>query len=760
MAYDARMMRGKNIWIVPLLLALLVASVGWWADRQLRQTINREVRDDLSATLDANVTALEIWMANQKRIAAALADEPRLKAVALKLLDQPTEGFTNRTALNELSRELITGERLQERVRSLGYGMVHLVNTNLTVISDAGRRRSRQGNKVPEELQPKYSELFTNGEPIIITPFKLKPPQIPQRLGIRTNRPGNDPRPPRDLFGPRPSFGTNNPPPSFDGPPTGDNPPPPPTRDLTVMQVAAPIKDTSGETRGALALIINPDAEFTKILSVARSGDSGETFAFDAAGTLISASRFDEELQRFGLLSKETNSSSALTLSLRDPGGDLTQGFALNTNSVQPLILMVERAIEGEAGVEIAPFRDYRGVSVVGAWRWLPKYGFGVGTKIDAREAFESLRVVRRVFLILFLLLILAALVVLVFTYRQVIWKRRLTEAELKARQLGQYKLSEKIGEGGMGIVYKAHHSLLRRETALKLLPPEKADAASLERFEREVQLTCRLTHPNTIQVYDYGHTPDGIFYYAMEYLDGLNLHELVHRYGAQPEARVAHILKHICESLAEAHALGLIHRDVKPANIFITDRGGVPDSVKVLDFGLVKHISSAPDAVQLREVAGEDGIVGTPNFIAPEAIRDPNHCDARSDLYSVGVLGYFLLTGREIFEGATIAELCRKHLDEIPAPPSKRLGKSLDAQFESVLMRCLEKDPAKRPATARELAEQLAACDLTRQWPPEQRSAWWTTHRKSLAGVQKPKPLGSSHLDRTVKIEFADRTP
>lgn len=751
------MMRGKHIWLVPLLLALLVATVGGWADHQLRQTIQREVRDDLSATLDANVTALEIWMTNQKRIAATLADEPRLKAVALKLLDQPADTVTNRALLNELSRDLITGEHLQERIRSLGYGMVHLVNTNLTVLSEAGRRRNRQGNKVPEELQPKYAELFAKGEAIIITPFKLKPPPASARPGNRPNRPGTEPRPARDFFEPRPGFGSTNAAPPFGALPPND---PLPPRDLTVMQVAAPIKDSAGETRGALALIINPDAEFTKILSVARSGDSGETFAFDAAGTLISESRFDPELKRFGLLADETNAVSALTLSLRDPGGDLTQGYQPKTNSAQPLILMVERALEGTPGIEIEPFRDYRGVNVVGAWRWLPKYGFGVGTKIDAREAFESLRVVRQVFLILFLLLILAALIVLVFTYRQVIWKRRLTEAELKARQLGQYKLIEKIGEGGMGIVYKAHHSLLRRETALKLLPPEKADANSLDRFEREVQLTCRLTHPNTIQVYDYGHTPDGIFYYAMEYLDGLNLHELVQRYGAQPEERVAHILKHVCESLAEAHSLGLIHRDIKPANIFLTDRGGVADRVKVLDFGLVKHLTSAPDAVQNLEIAGEDGIVGTPNFIAPETIRDPNQCDARSDLYSVGVLGYFLLTGREIFDGQSIAELCRKHLEELPIPPSQRSGKPVHAPFESLLLRCLEKDPARRPATATELALELEACQLTQRWTPAQRTAWWATHRKSLTGLHQPKPLGSSQIDKTVKIEFATRIP
>ena len=751
------MTRGKHIWLVPLLLALLVGGVGWWADRQLARTINREVRADLGTTLEANVTALEIWMVNQKRIASSLADEPRLKAVALKLLELPADTATNRALLGELSRELITGERLQERVRSLGYGVWHVVHTNLTVVSDGGRRRSREGNKVPEELQPKYAELFARGESIIITPFKLRPPPTRPGQGGRPNRPPNEGRGPRESFGPRPGFGSSNRPPRPGEPPGGE---PPPSRDLTAMEVAAPIKDSAGVTRGALALSINPDAEFTRILSVARSGDSGETFAFDAAGTLISESRFDDELKRVGLLSAETNAVSALTLSLRDPGGDLTQGYIATTNDAHPLMLMVERALEGGAGVEIAPFRDYRGVNVVGAWRWLPKYGFGVGTKVDAREAFESLRVVRRVFLILFLLLLLASLVILVFTYRQILWQRRLTEAELKARHLGQYRLIEKIGEGGMGIVYKAHHSLLRRETALKLLPPEKADAASVERFEREVQLTCRLTHPNTIQVYDYGHTPDGIFYYAMEYLDGLNLQELVHRYGAQPAGRVAHLLRQVCGSLAEAHALGLIHRDVKPANVFVCDRGGVPDCVKVLDFGLVKPLAANPGQPLVMDIPGEDGIIGTPNFIAPETLRDPNQCDARSDLYSVGVLGYFLLTGRPIFDGQTVAELCRQHLDETPVPPSERTGKPVDPQLESLLLRCLEKNPAARPQTASELADGLAACPSKNAWTTGQRASWWSAHRQSITAETGLTPLNPAEIDKTVKIEFSERTP
>ncbi len=749
-------MRGKHIWIAPLVLALLVSGVGWWADLQLRRTIQQELRSDLQTTLDANVTALEIWMANQKRIAAALTEEPRFKAVALELLEHPTAGATNRAAMADLSNQLNTTQRLPERLRTLGYGMAQLVSTNYTIVTDTGRGRGRgrgrgpdpdrQGTPVFSELQPKYAELFASGEPILITPFKVK---LPENLRGRPG-PGGGRNPP-------PGFGpTNGPPPESMLPRPG----PPPLRDLTVMQVAAPVKDNAGRTHGALALIINPDTEFTRILSVARSGDSGETFAFDAEGVMLSKSRFDEELKRFKLLKDEPDAVSALTLALRDPGGDLTQGFTASTNLSWPLIAMVEQAIEGGSGVELEPFRDYRGVPVVGAWRWLPAYGFGVGTKIDAREAFQPLRVVRRVFLILFLLLVLASLVILLFSVMQVIWRRRLTEAELKARQLGQYKLAEKIGAGGMGVVYKAHHALLRRETAIKLLLPDKADPAAIARFEQEVRLTCQLTHPNTIQVYDYGHTPDGIFYYAMEYLDGLNLHELVQRYGAQPEARVVHILRQICESLSEAHGVGLIHRDIKPANVFLCDRGGIPDSVKVLDFGLVKHVSDQPDELAATEMPGADGIVGTPNFIAPEAIQDANRSDARSDLYSLGALGYFLLTGREVFEGDSIAELCRQHLHETPVWPGVRVGKHFDPQLEALLMRCLEKEPAARPQSARELAQLLSADPLAERWTSEQRAAWWAEHRKSIAGQPKLAPSDSSPIDQTVKIEFAARTP
>ena len=733
----------KHFWLLPLLLAAVVGAVGWWGEAQLRHTIEQELRSDLRATLAANVTALEIWMENQKRMAASLAEEPRFRAAALQLLERAAAGETNRTVMGELSRQLISSEKLQERLRTLGYGMAQVVSTNLTVVADTGRGRGRPGGAVLEESQPKFHELFASGEPVLITPFKVKPPEPPRfggREGFRRPPPTNS-----FMAGSNPSG-----PPGRSGPPRGD---------MTVMQVAAPVKDSAGVTRGALALVLNPDAEFTRILSVARSGESGETIAFDAEGLLISKSRFDNELKQLKLLKDDPAATSALTLTLHDPGGDLTQGFVPATNATWPLIEMVQHALAGGAGVQSESFRDYRGVEVVGAWQWLPKYGFGVGAKIDAREAYQSLRVVRGVFLILFLLLVVASLVVLVFSYQHLIWRRRVTEAELKARQLGQYKILEKIGQGGMGVVYRAHHALLRRETALKLLPPDRTDELSVARFEQEVRLTCRLTHPNTIQVYDYGHTPDGIFYYAMEYLDGLNLHQLVARYGAQPEERVIFILRQICDSLAEAHALGLIHRDIKPGNVFLCDRGGLPDSVKVLDFGLVKHFGAKPDETVLVESFRDGDMVGTPNFIAPETLRDPNQCEARSDLYAVGALGYFLLTAREVFDCTSVADLCQKHLHETPQSPSHRLGKAIDEQLEALLLRCLAKAPADRPQSAREMGDVLAALSLADRWSSSRRMEWWRAYRQSTA-AQTPMVAGVPSPEKTVKIEFADRTP
>jgi serine/threonine-protein kinase len=319
-----------------------------------------------------------------------------------------------------------------------------------------------------------------------------------------------------------------------------------------------------------------------------------------------------------------------------------------------------------------------------------------------------------------------------------------------EARQLGQYTLENRLGGGGMGEVFRARHALLRRPTAVKMIRPGAAHAAALARFEREVQLTSILTHPNTISVYDYGHTADGTFYYAMEYVDGIDLDELARAHGPQAPARVVHILRQVCGSLAEAHGIGLIHRDIKPANVMLCERGGVPDVAKVLDFGLAREAVPAGDAALTRD----DLVVGTPLFISPEALRAPEAVDARSDLYAVGGVAYYLLTGTPVFAGRTAVEVCSQHLQTPPEPPSARLGRPLPAALEEAVLRCLEKDPARRPQSAHELGLALAAGTDSGEWTEAQAREWW---RRRQHGP-RPPARGDTGVSQLLTVDLRDR--
>jgi serine/threonine protein kinase len=324
------------------------------------------------------------------------------------------------------------------------------------------------------------------------------------------------------------------------------------------------------------------------------------------------------------------------------------------------------------------------------------------------------------------------------------------TEAA-RVRRLGQYTLEEKIGAGGMGVVYRARHALLRRPTAIKLLPPERAGEASLTRFEREVQLTSQLTHPNTVAIYDYGRTPDGVFYYAMEYLDGLNLEELVRVDGPQPAARVIAILDQVCGALSEAHERHLVHRDIKPANIILTERGGEPDVAKVVDFGLVKLVNAGSDVTS----SSSNLLTGTPMYMSPEALTTPDSADPRSDLYAVGAVAYYLLTGRPVFDSRTAAETIAAHLQTPPVPPSARAGLRIPEDLERVVLQCLEKDPSKRPGTARELRQRLLAIQVESPWSPADASRWWRGYRDAMSSR---RVSSSPERVATVTIDISDR--
>jgi serine/threonine-protein kinase len=317
-----------------------------------------------------------------------------------------------------------------------------------------------------------------------------------------------------------------------------------------------------------------------------------------------------------------------------------------------------------------------------------------------------------------------------------------------EALQLGQYTLEEKIGQGGMGEIYRARHAMLRRPTAVKLLLGD-GNEAQLRRFEKEVQLTARLTHPNTISIYDYGRTPDGVFYYAMELLEGMTLEELVQRHGPLPPGRAIFLLLQACGALQEAHQVGLIHRDVKPANLFLCRRGELADFVKVLDFGLVRDVKGAEPPTQ----STVNLVVGTPLYMSPEAILEPERVDAATDIYALGGVAYFLLTGRPPFPGKTVLEVCAHHLHSVPAPPSTHVP--VPADLERVVMSCLEKSAEARPDGVRALARALRGCEAASTWSSAEAEAWWASAPLGDdAGTDGAFTLGSGqHAPRSLAI-------
>jgi serine/threonine protein kinase len=266
---------------------------------------------------------------------------------------------------------------------------------------------------------------------------------------------------------------------------------------------------------------------------------------------------------------------------------------------------------------------------------------------------------------------------------------------------------------------------MLRRPTAIKLLHPDRASAEDLARFEREVQITSHLTHPNTVAIYDYGRTPEGVFYYAMEYLPGIDLGRLVTLDGPQPQGRVIHVLRQVCGSLAEAHARGLIHRDIKPENVILCERGGRHDVAKVLDFGIVKD-TTLTGQQRLTQVGS---LSGTPLYLAPEAWKAPERIDARTDLYALGAVAYYLLTSRPLFDGKSAFEIYEHHVRTPPVSPSNGARAPILPRLEQLILRCLEKNREHRPRDAREVERELEACAVAAPWSEVEARRWWEDH-------------------------------
>ncbi len=677
-----------------------MGAVGWWAQSTVEGAVKRQVGEQLSTLLNAEVAALTLWSDIEKSEAQRFALDPVILGTIVDLLRvaaDPDGGPSAVLASRELAafREVMDASSIRSTVR--GYGVVDLSGRIVAAKNDAAIGR-RVGTSVAE-----WFDRIVAGETAIFGPV-----EYPVAEGER------------DSLVLRPA-----------------------------IFVAAPVRNSRNDVIAALVMRYSPADEFSGLLHLAQFGASGESYAFNSSGVMITESRFTDQLQEVGLVEDGPDASSILAIEIRNPGGNLLLGHQPDLpRAALPYTRMAAAAIAGIDGVDVEGYLDYRGVPVVGAWRWLPDYGFGVAMEVDVQEAYETLYVVRQGFWALVALLMLGAVGIFFYNFLFQDMSNRMRKAE----RLGQYTLEEKIGEGGMGSVYKAKHAMLRRPTAIKLIKEGQVKPETLVRFEREVQLTSQLANPNTVAIYDYGRTPEGVFYYAMEYLPGITLDNLVLNDGPQPERRVVHILRQICSSLAEAHARGMIHRDIKPANIMLLERGGLYDVIKVLDFGLVKDITSGD-----QNVTAMNTVPGTPHFLSPEAIQHPDAIDARSDLYAVGAVGYFLLTGSFVFSGTSAIEVLGKQVNDTPEDPSERLGRSLDPYLEGLILQCLAKDPADRPADAGVLLEALSSGYQSPigTWTQKEAAVWWA---ESSSDCRAPECMDSMSMEPTLEVDALAR--
>jgi len=668
----------------PVIAALGIALLGWLVRAKVEAALKSKMAGDLQTILKADVKALEIWFKAQKSNAETLAADARVRVAAEQLVELANKEGTNDSVLVFSPLLAALREYLKPALKVQRYEGFLLANREHRVV--AAFDGQYVGNKAVSAHEEFLNRAFA-GQPTVSRPF-ASPRLLPDEQGALK---------------------------------TG----------LPMMYVAAPVRGKSNEIIAVLGLRMRPGTEFNEILGVARAGESGETYAFDRNGLLLSQSRFDDQLKSFGLLPDLSESRSILNLELRDPGTDLRKNVrAKKPRREQELTRMAISATAGGTGVDVNGYRDYRGVPVVGAWTWLEDYGMGIATESAVEEAYRPLYVLRFAVWGLLGLLAVSAGVIYVFLVVVQRLERTARKAALQAKKLGQYALGEKIGGGANGMVYHAQHAMLRRPVAVKLLNLDKTNDTAIARFEREVQLTSHLNHPNTITIYDYGRTPEGIFFYAMEYLDGVNLDKLGKQFGPQPEGRVVSILRQICGSLAEAHSVGLIHRDIKPANVILNRRGGQYDVVKVLDFGLAKAINSGEEL----ELTAVDSVVGTPLYMAPEGVERPEALDARSDLYAIGAIGYFLLTGKPLFELTSLRDVLMHQVKTIPPKPSNRLGKPIDPELENLIMQCLAKDPELRPPDASTLEAALGNCQSARTWSSKDAAAWWNRNLSTPA--------------------------
>ncbi len=676
----------------------VVIALGLWVYQVVRTSMYDIRAAGLATLLNTQVGALELWIEDQTASARHWANDPGVHAPILGLVrrsESPGADAGRLCALPERQRLLGHLEAFVKDDRGIA---VNVIDRSGRVL--ASRSEETCGRSVRGEFRDRLRNVF-GGETQFFAPLSEA-----ERLDA-----------PAALRAP-------------------------------VTWIVTPVADAQGRVVAALGLGTFAAERFGVIFRASWLGRTGEAYAFDRRGRILSEIRFPDEASQAGVL-PGPQSAGALGMRLADPGRDLRdQPARPGDASGGRLTRLVETALRegpssasGEShGVLLQPYRNYLGAPVVGAWAWLAHRDFGVAIELGEEEAFGPLARISTVFAVVLGVLGLMA-AVLLFSVLSVM---RLQREVANARRVGSYVLGREIGEGGMSTVFLAQHALLKRPTAVKVLKLHVATDEAIARFEREVQIASRLTHPNTIEIFDFGRAPNGAPFCAMEFVEGITFGDLVERHGPQPPSRVAWLLRQVCGSLKEAHEHGLVHRDIKPHNLMLCRRGGELDFVKVLDFGLVKDTASPGS----RNLTKSLRILGTPLYMSPERIRDPSTADPRDDIYAAGAVGFYLLTGMPVFDSTSDIDVATQVLGTPPRRASEVASQSVPPELDRVFHRCLAKSRLERPQAIDELISIFDEYLLRDPWLHASAEAWWEEYGTTLDDAE-PEQAAKSRRRR-----------
>ena len=678
--------RFRTLAVLMVACLVAVAAAGIWSYTQVRASLKDVRAAGLQSLLDAQAGTMLLWIDEKKRDAERWASSPGVQRAAAGLValaqgGEAPEAICASAPRRALMDEIAPYVVIEETV------VVNVVLPDGAVV--ASNQEAYCGLRIAaKDYLERMAPVF-GGRTVFIRPY-AESDRFPGRNDLPVGRP--------------------------------------------LVWVHTPVRDDSGRVIAALGFGRYAEQRFARLIALEATSTSREAYAFNRAAVMVTQPRHAPDLRRAGLLPE--GRSGVLEVAVRDPGGDILAGFRpAEPDWKRPLTRLAGDALAhhtaaggDERGVVLEPYRNYRGAEVIGAWRWLPEKEMAVAVEIESAEAFAPLWYVQIAFGGLFVLLFGA----LAAAGASSLWAVRLRERE--ARHLGPYRVEREIGAGGMSRVYLARHERLKRPVAIKVLRPAIATDEVIARFEREVQLCSQLSHPNTIEIHDFGRTRDGTFYYAMEWLRGMSLEELVAKDGRLPIARAVHLLLQACGALREAHEKGLVHRDVKPQNLMVCALGGQHDVLKVLDFGLVKRLRDP----STRDITLDARVLGTPLYMPPERVRNPADADARCDVYGLGAVAYFILTGKPLFEGGTDHDLTYRILHET-APTLAAGGLEAPPALGALIARCLAKDREDRPAGMEGVARELAGIARDHPWAEDDARAWWEARAAALGIPPEP---------------------